>query len=236
MSQSKQHNHHQCLPKKDIDITAVEQCVAVADNNTKQAAQQETAPLSGLSRTGRKIPPLDTWHPEVSGEMDLVIKANGEWWHEGARMTRQKLVNLFATILWREQTDDSDRYYLKSPVEKIGISVEDVPLLAVEVVAFEEAGQAWLQFTTQTGDVINASATHPIVMRAYGGEMRPYIRVRSNLDALIHRNTFYHLVSLGELSEKNGDTLLTLCSGGATFHLLTSTDAVTDTVCGESDR
>ncbi|MEC7118788.1 MAG: DUF1285 domain-containing protein [Pseudomonadota bacterium] len=163
----------------------------------------------------RALPPLDKWNPSYCGEMDLRIAANGEWWHEGIRMTRQKLVDLFATVLWRED----DRYFLKTPVEKIGIQVEDVPLLVTQVEQIEADGQTWIQCQTKTGDTVFADAEHPIFMRAYQGEMRPYILIRRNLEALIHRNAFYHLLNMADLLEQAGQPIMRLYSGGQVFEL-----------------
>lgn len=208
---------------------------------TQSSSDQENATMTKhteknrLAKTGKDIPPVEKWQPKHLGSMDLTITANGEWWHEGTRMVRQKLIDLFASILWKE-TDVStgkDQYFLKTPVEKVAICVADVPLMVTDVVQFHEAGQDWLQFTTSTGDVVNADANHAIEMRAFthtehgksSTQMRPYIRVRQNLDAFINRNTFYHLAEMGELvagTEKDTDTQLVLHSGGATFRLAAS--------------
>lgn len=161
------------------------------------------------------LPPLEKWHPEYSGEMDLVIKANGEWWHEGAKIKRQALVDLFASILWKEtNTDGQEKYFLKTPVEKYGIQVEDVPLLITAVKQTEVDGVTWLVFMTQTGDSIRLDANHRITFKNHQGEQRLYMNVRRNLEALIHRNTFYQLVTLGELIEKQDNVFLQLYSGG----------------------
>lgn len=185
--------------------------------------------------------------------MDLVIKANGEWWHEGGQMTRQSLVSLFATILWKEENQGKTEYFLKTPVQKIRIQVEDAPLLINDVGIVEEAGQRWLEFTTTTGDVVRLDDEHKIVLKAYNPnvpdkhaesqpqassaqanntqnakdhqqqaveqQIRPYMPVRQGLMALIGRNTFYHLAEIGELTEQNGETILTLQSGGQCYQL-----------------
>lgn len=146
----------------------------------------------------RGAPPLEKWNPAYCGEMDLRIDAAGEWFHEGTRMTRQSLVDLFATVLWRED----QRYFLKTPVEKIGITVVDVPLLVVSMdQVTDDDGLTWLYCQTKTGDTVRIDAEHPIEIRDYQGEQRPYVRIRRNLDALIHRNAFYHLLELGQWSE-----------------------------------
>lgn len=181
----------------------------------------------------RALPPLEKWNPAYCGEMDLRITASGEWFHEGSKMTRQKLVDLFATVLWREQTETADgiqdRYFLKTPVEKIGIQVEDVPLLVIDVEQVESDGQVWIQCTTKTGDVVFADAEHPIFMRQFfsgqlldgqeQGEWRPYIRVRRNLEALIHRNAFYHLLGWAVLDESGDVPVMHLRSGDQQFSL-----------------
>ena len=115
-------------------------------------------------RRGRSIPPLEKWHPEREGEMDMVIKANGEWWHEGGKISRQSLVDLFATVLWREGTDENPSYFLKTPVEKIRIQVEDVPFLITEVNLIEQNQQTAstvIEFITSTGDVVPLDEEHP---------------------------------------------------------------------------
>jgi len=119
------------------------------------------------TREGRAIPPLEKWHPEDIADMDLTIKANGEWWHEGGQMTRESLVSLFATILWKEENNGTTEYFLKTPVQKIRIQVEDAPLLINDVGIVNENDMSWLEFTTTTGDVVRLDNEHPIVLKAY---------------------------------------------------------------------
>ncbi len=203
-------------------------------------------------REGRAIPPLEKWHPEQVEDMDLTIKANGEWWHEGVHMTRQSLVNLFATILWKEENEGKVEYFLKTPVQKLRIQVEDAPLLINDVGIVDEDDKRWLEFTTTTGDVVRLDNEHTISLRAYIPEddtsninasnidasniydndkneenkpsesdtqVRPYMMVRNNLHALIGRSSFYHLTEIGELTERDGETILTLQSGGKSYAL-----------------
>ena len=203
-------------------------------------------------REGRAIPPLEKWHPEQVEDMDLTIKANGEWWHEGVHMTRQSLVNLFATILWKEENAGKVEYFLKTPVQKLRIQVEDAPLLINDVGIVDEDDKRWLEFTTTTGDVVRLDDEHTISLRAYIPEddtsninasnidassicdndkneenkpsesdtqVRPYMMVRNDLHALIGRNAFYHLTEIGELTERDGETILTLQSGGKSYAL-----------------
>ncbi|WP_299189011.1 DUF1285 domain-containing protein [uncultured Psychrobacter sp.] len=188
---------------------------------------------SASTRQGRSIPPLEKWQPEQTIDMDLVIKANGEWWHEGGIVTRQSLVSLFATILWKEETNGIIEYFLKTPAQKLRIQVEDVPLLINDVGIVTEDGVSWLEFTTMTGDVVRLDNEHPIELRSYKPttkdgtaeeQVRPYMLVRNGLTALIGRNTFYHLTEIGQLTEQNDEVILTLESGGQSYQLLMPTD------------
>ena len=204
-------------------------------------------------REGRAIPPLENWHPEQVEDMDLTIKANGEWWHEGVHMTRQSLVNLFATILWKEENAGKVEYFLKTPVQKLRIQVEDAPLLINDVGIVDEDDKRWLEFTTTTGDVVRLDDEHAISLRAYIPEddtsninasniydndkneenkpsesdtqVRPYMMVRNDLHALIGRNAFYHLTEIGELTERDGETILTLQSGDNAYTLSMPSDS-----------
>lgn len=201
-------------------------------------------------REGRAIPPLENWHPEQVTDMDLTIKANGEWWHEGGHMTRQSLVSLFATILWKEENNGAVEYFLKTPVQKLRIHVEDAPLLINDVGIVEEQGESRLEFTTTTGDVVRLDDEHPISLRAYtmkdsddnshfdksknrednestesSTQIRPYMMVRNGLEALIGRNAFYHLTEIGELTEREGETILTLQSGDNAYTLSMPSDS-----------
>lgn len=189
---------------------------------------------SASTRQGRSIPPLEKWQPEQTIDMDLIIKANGEWWHEGGIVTRQSLVSLFATILWKEETNGTTEYFLKTPVQKLRIQVEDVPLLINDVGIVIEDGVSWLEFTTITGDVVRLDNEHPIELRSYKPsppqkdnvkeQVRPYMLVRNGLTALIGRNTFYHLAEIGQLTEQDDEVILTLESGGQSYQLLMPAD------------
>ncbi len=167
--------------------------------------------------------PLEKWNPSYCGEMDLVIRANGEWWCEGSRITREPLIKLYSSVLWREVDSGEDRYYLKTPAEKVQIQVEDAPLLVIDVAQVEDAGQVYIRCTTKTGDVVIADAEHPIIMKTYRhagiDEVRPYIRIRRNLNALIHRNAFYHLIGWSDLSQTSADDVMVLSSGNEQFIL-----------------
>ena len=122
----------------------------------------------------RSIPPLEQWQPKHCGKMDLIVKANGEWWHEGQLIKRQALLDLFTKVLWKED----GKFYLKTPVEQIEIQVEDEPLLVNQVDQVNLDGQVYLQVTTTNQDITLIDPEHPIFMREYQGELRPYVHIR----------------------------------------------------------
>ncbi len=190
--------------------------VAIADNkNLTDIAQYIKGGQSGHKRS---IPPLDQWHPKHCGAMDLKVLANGEWWHEGQLVKRQALLDLFTKVLWKEE----GKFYLKTPVEQIEIEVEDEPLLINHVDQIEIDGKSYLQVSTTNQDVVIVDETHSIFMREYAGELRPYVHIRFGINALIQRQSFYHLVNYGSLSENaQGEAVLTLKSGDLILHLST---------------
>ncbi len=156
-----------------------------------------------------QLPPVQKWNPPLSGDMDMRIDSAGQWWHEGETIERQPLVRLFASILKRE----GEEYFLVTPVEKWRIQVEDAPLLVVDYLIKEVSAQQQILLATSTGDQFPLDAEHPLRM---AGE-KPYVRVRDNLDALIHRNVFYPLVNLA--IEQSGEGVPALKSAGESFAL-----------------
>ena len=176
------------------------------------AAESDISVISvadAAREAGRKgPPPVHLGNPDYCGEMDLTIRADGTWVHEGRVIARPEMVQLFASVLKRE----GDRFFLVTPVEKLGITVEDAPFLAIDA----EIGADAITFTTNTGDVVTAGPDNAIRVDDRGGEPRPYVHVHRGLDALIDRKTFYRLV---EAAEPGPDGRLILRSGGAEFVL-----------------
>ncbi len=136
----------------------------------------------------RSIPPLDQWQPKHCGAMDLKVLANGEWWHEGQLIKRQPMIDLFSQVLWKEE----GKFYLKTPVEMIEIEVEDEPLFVDQVDQVKIEGRTYLQLTHhRLQDIIIVDSEHPIFMRQYQDELRPYVHVRFGINALIQRAAFF---------------------------------------------
>lgn len=159
----------------------------------------------------KKLPPVERWHPERSGRIDIRIARDGGWYHEGEPIRREALVKLFSTILRR----DPDGYCLVTPAEKLSIEVEDAPFVATEVEVKGEAEDQQLLFVTNAGDCVLADRTHPIRVDGLPDDPRPYVTVRDALDALIARPVYYQLV---DLCHADADGYW-IWSGGARFRL-----------------
>ena len=148
---------------------------------------------ASIRAVGRKGPPLvHLWNPPFCGDIDMRIARDGTWFYLGTPIGRIELVRLFSGIIKRE----GDAYFLVTPVEKVGIKVEDAPFIAVD---FDQTAVG-LEFVTNVGDRVIAGPDHPIrVTRDPAtGEPRPYVHIRANLEALIDRKSFYRLVEIGE--------------------------------------
>lgn len=163
-------------------------------------------------------PPVERWEPAYCGEMDLVIRRDGSWWHEGARIGREKLIRLFSRIL---RKDEDGETYLVSPVEKIRIQVEAAPFLAVRVDAAGEGRGQRIAFLTNMDDAVAAGPDHPLrVELGPDGEPEPYIHVRGRLEALITRAAFYDLAALAvDGVDERGEACMGVWSRGVFYPL-----------------
>ncbi len=167
---------------------------------------------SAVSAAGRTLPPVHLWNPDSCGEIDIRIRKDGTWFHEGTPIGRPGLVRLFSTVLRR----DPDGYHLVTPAEKLAITVEDAPFTAIGL----EQGEGVLRFATNVGDVVEAGPDNAIrVTTGEGGEPRPYVHVRAGLEALILRPVFYELVELGQPREGPEGPRLAIRSNGCWFDL-----------------
>ena len=160
----------------------------------------------------RGLPPVHLWNPEHCGDIDNVIRKDGLWFHEGSPIGREALVRLFSTVLRK----DPDGFHLVTPVEKMRITVEDAPFIAVRV---DQEGDN-LKFLTNVGDEVIAGPENPIRVEvdATTGEPRPYVHVRRGLEARIARPVFYELVELA-VPAPDGTDRLGVWSRGTFFPL-----------------
>jgi len=170
------------------------------------------ASVSDGSAGDKRLPPVELWNPSYCGDAGLEILSDGTWLHEGARMTRERLVGLFASIL---RKDGDGETYLVTPVEKIRVRVHDAPFVAIRADRYGEGRGQSIVFTNNVGDVTVAGPEHPIRVAYANGTPRPYVLVRARLEARILRAPFYEMVDWGETR----DGLLGVWSGGAWFEL-----------------
>ncbi|SHN25052.1 hypothetical protein SAMN05216593_117104 [Pseudomonas asturiensis] len=161
------------------------------------------------------LPPVHLWNPDFCGDIDMRIARDGTWYYQGTPIGRKPMVRLFSTILRR----DGDDYFLITPVEKVGIKVDDAPFIAVVLHVTGEGETQVLRFVTNVEDEAQAGVDHPlrVLIDPETQEPAPYIHVRSNLEALIHRNVFYQLVELAVSREIDGQRWLGVWSDGVFF-------------------
>ena len=180
-------------------------------STTETKTGLEAVASAAKQAPGRGLPPVHLWNPANCGEIDIVIRRDGLWFHEGSPIGREALVRLFSTVL----RTDPDGFHLVTPVEKMKITVEDAPFIAVRV---DRVGEA-LRFVTNVGDEVEAGPDNAIRVEtnAVTGEPRPYLHVRRGLEARIRRPVFYELVEMAQERETPDGPRLGVASNGAWF-------------------
>jgi hypothetical protein len=143
----------------------------------------------------RRLPPVETWEPPFCGDIDMRIARDGSWFYLGTPIGRREMVRLFSTVLRR---DADERYYLVTPVEKCGITVDDAAFVAVELLVEGQGPEQRLSFRTNVDDVVSAGPDHPLRVEIdpATGAPAPYVHVRGRLEARVNRPVFYELVGL----------------------------------------
>lgn len=197
----------------------------ITTDKSKQAATKavDAAGLEALvaraARAGKGAPPVEKWNPPFCGDLDMEIRQDGTWFYLGTPIGRPALVQLFSTVL---RKDEDGRTYLVTPVEKVGIRVEDAPFVAVEVNASAREGERVLTFRTNVGDVVEAGPSNPLrfAIEDDTGGLKPYLLVRGRLEALVNRAVTYELVELGEEIEHEGSRMFAVRSNGVVFPIM----------------
>jgi len=198
----------------------------MAESRSSANQQAQSGGLGGLQalieRAGGKKggpAPVEMWNPDYCGELDMVIKRDGTWFYMGTPIGRQRLVDLFATVL---RKDEDGETYLVTPVEQIKIQVEDAHFIAVEMNAIDQAGERVLTFRTNVGDVVEAGPDNPLRFEtaAENEGVKPYLAIRGRLEALLSRPVMYELISHGEEIEIDGEIMFAIRSKGAVFPIM----------------
>ena len=187
-----------------------------SDQKSVTATADSIASAATTAAKSRGPAPVHLWNPPFCGDLDIRISRDGTWFYLGTPIGRERLVKLFSTIIRK----DGDAYFLVTPVEKVGIKVDDAPFVAVDFEVHDDA----FTFTTNVGDTVTAGSDHPIrvTLDPTTGEPSPYVLVRTNLEALIDRKSFYRLVDQGEMAMVDGIEWFGIWSGGVFFPFIKS--------------
>ncbi|WP_244313569.1 DUF1285 domain-containing protein [Stappia sediminis] len=171
-------------------------------------------------KSGRGIPPVEKWHPSFCADLDIRIASDGRWYYLGSPIGREPLVRLFASVL---RKDGDGRHYLVTPVEKIGITVEDAPFVAVEMHVGGSGKTQRMTLRTNVGDVVEAGPDNPLRFALEGGTdgLKPYVLVRGRLEALFSRPLLHQLAEHFEEEDVGGRKMYGVWSGGTFFPVAT---------------
>ena len=192
--------------------------IMATKTETGKAAVGPDQALAGLGEVAaarkRGPAPVHLWNPPYCGEIDMRIAADGTWFYGGSPIGRAPLVQLFASILRK----DGDSYVLVTPVERVGIRVDDAPFLGVEMKIEDVDGVSRIGFRTNVEDFVWVDAEHPLRFENGAADgLKPYVRVRGDLWALVKRALFYDLVALGQIVPWQSEDWFGVKSSGLFF-------------------
>src|SRR3954447_10855121 len=193
-------------------------------NMAKEGQTPKLDALAGVAKAANRKgpPPVHLWNPPFCGDIDMRIAGDGTWYYLKTPIGRPGLVKLFASVLWRE----GDKYFLVTPVEKVGIAVDDAPFLAVELVVVTTPAGRTLRFRTNVDDWVDCGPEHALRFEpqpATGG-LKPYLHVRRDLWAKVTRPLFYDLAELGEERVIDGTSMFGVASMGTFFPMAPADD------------
>jgi hypothetical protein len=194
------------------------------ESASERAADHRFAPLANLADVSQRYGmdlPVETWHPPFCGTIDMRIAKDGTWFYQGTMIERPALVRLFSRLLRK----DEERYVLVTPVECVGITVEDVPFIAAQMEVNESAAGPIFKFRTNAGDTVCADRDH--ALRFETGEadgLMPYILVRGGLWARLTRALTVELMAYGCKQEIDGREMFGIASAGVFFSIAAAKD------------
>lgn len=158
-----------------------------------------------LNDKNNNLPPVEQWDPPYCGEMDLTIKADGQWFYNGSVISRERLVRLFSTVIKKQNND----YFLVTPVEKLKIRVEHKPFVITHWQWLENISPKTIELTSNVGDKVLLGAENPLI---FDDDNTLQVNIRRNLYASIHRNVFYQWAEIASIVETKEGSQLTLTS------------------------
>ena len=169
---------------------------------------------------GSKPAPVHLWDPPFCGDLEIHIDANGRWFYQNSEIKRERLIRLFANILKKE----NEKYFLVTPVEKVGITVADVPFIATGIDVITKEKAMLVKFTTNIGDAayLEKNDQFQILFKKSTNEPQPYVNIRTNLFAKIDRKSFYRLVDYCTEAPYKGERWLGFNSNDIFFPLVKS--------------
>lgn len=188
---------------------------APQSDDPKPAPERLLRGMEGVAAARKRGPaPVHLWNPPFCGDIDMRIASDGTWFYNGSPIGRMPLVQLFASVLRR----DEDRFVLVTPVERVGVQVDDAPFLAVELMTGYANGAPSLTFRTNVEDFVTVDQDHPLrFKRGPSAGLKPYVLVRGGLWALVKRALFYDLAAHGQTQEWAGEDWFGVCSCGTFF-------------------
>lgn len=195
----------------------------MTDSNTPSpgSALARLTEALGTEAKRKGPPPVERWNPPYCGEIDMRIAADGSWHYMGSPINRPALVRLFSTVLRR----DAERYVLVTPVERVGIAVEDAPFLAVEMAVEGQGEDRQIAFRTNVDDLVQVGSDHPLRFEQdEQGGVKPYVKVRGGLWALVTRALTMDLIALAEEREVEGRKMFGVAVKGAFFPIAPASD------------
>lgn len=171
--------------------------------------------LADFSSDVDKLPPVEQWKPEFCGEIDILIKANGDWLHNGSPITRKRLSVLFSRVLIKQ----GDQFFLITPVEKLAIQVEWQPFVIVDFEIYQKSGQDCFLMLDNCNNKIRLNHTQQLQFSLFGGQSLPIINVRRNLYASFSRSCYYRLIEQATMVKHQQQEQLQISSAGIDFCL-----------------
>src|SRR5260221_9201306 len=190
--------------------------MAKQGQTTNQSLEGLSAAVTGAAKAGKGLPRVHLWNPPFCGDLDMRIASDGTWFYMGTPIGRPALVRLFSTILKRE----NGKHFLVTPVEKVGIRVDDAPFLAVEMVKDGDGRGRLLRFRTNVDDWVTCDSSHRLRFEAAAdGGLTPYLHVRAELWAKVTRALYYDLVDMGEERVVDGRPIFGVASSGEFFSI-----------------